>query len=860
MKLSFLLLLVLLALATTAADRPNIIFILVDDLGWADLGCYGSTFHETPHIDQLAGESMRFTDAYAANPVCSPTRASIMTGKYPSRIKMTNHSGIAGPRGPAYKLTAPQPIGSLPLSETTIAEALRDAGYQTAHVGKWHLQTHSQKDKKHFPEAHGFQVNVAGHNAGQPGSFFYPYKHPKHTWSNVPGLEPGKPGEYLTDRLTEEAIRFIDDTRQQPFFLNLWYYSVHTPIQAKADKIAKYRAKAAKLPPLAEEAIREHDSWHHARQDNPTYAAMVESLDENVGRLLTALRDRDLERRTIIMLMSDNGGLSTGTSKGAPTSCLPLRAGKGWVYEGGIRSPLLVKWPGTTTSGSTCEVPVISTDVYPTLLTMAGLPQRPKQHLDGVDLSPLLRRSQTTLNRDALYFHYPHYHHINSMGPSGAIRVGDHKLVERFETMTTELYNVRQDPGEQQDLSKTNPEVATRLRSMLHQWRAQSGADMPARNKGYGEQPSPMPTAAPQTPKIPSPDVANKPLDVHCRAVPGNQSDGVLLAQGGQVHGYAIYVQDTKACFSVRINQALTTITSASPAPNSAFNIRATLAADGAMSLHINDVSVASGSAGSLLTTQPGVQLSLGHDTRAPVGPYGLPFAYPGTLLSATVNGVSLTDEFYTPPEDLDGLKATGPADASLPNVLLIGDSISIAYTPDVTRLLAGTANVQRARGNCGDTKRGLAALGNWLGDTQWDVIHFNWGLHDLCYRHPDAKVYGNRDKINGTIAVPLPQYRQNLQALVEQLKKTGASLIWAATTVVPEGEAGRHPADAPRYNAAAAEVMAQHGIPINDLFAESATFPPKLFTKPGDVHFSKAGTARLATRVANAIKKELSP
>ncbi len=698
-----LLSLLLLALVTTAAERPNVVFILVDDLGWSDLGCYGSTFHETPYIDRLASEGVRFTDAYAANPVCSPTRASIMTGKYPSRIKLTNHSGIAGPGGPTYKLIAPQPIGSLPLDEVTIAEALRDAGYQTAHVGKWHLQAHSQKDKKHFPEAHGFQVNIAGHNAGQPGSFFYPYTHPKHTWSDVPGLEPGQDEEYLTDRLTDEAIRFIDDNREQPFFLNLWYYSVHTPIQAKPDKIAKYRAKAAKLPPLAEPGIPEHDSWHHARQDNPVYAAMLESLDENVGRLLTALQERGLDRRTIVMFMSDNGGLSTGTSKNAPTSCLPLRAGKGWVYEGGIRSPLLVKWPATTTPGATCEQPVISTDVYPTLLTMAGLPQRPTQHLDGIDLSPVLRSSQTTLNREAIYFHYPHYHHINSMGPSGAVRSGDYKLVERFETMTNELYNVRQDPGEQHDLSKTKPEVAARLRTLLHQWRAQSGAEMPTRNR------------------------------------------------------------DTEGA------------------------------------------------------------------------------------------------EFYTPKADLDALKASTPLKADLPNVLLIGDSISIAYTPEVTSLLEGTANVQRIRGNSGDTNRGRKALTTWLGDTKWDLIHFNWGLHDLCYRHPDAKVYGKRDKINGTISVPLPKYRRNLQTIVKQLKKTGATLVWASTTIVPEDEAGRHPQDAPRYNSVAAEVMAQHGIPSNDLFAESAAFPPELFSKPGDVHFSKAGSSRLAARVAAAIEKELA-
>jgi len=704
--------------ASSVEPQVNIIFFLIDDLGWADVGCNGSTFYETPNVDRLAGEGMRFTDAYAANPVCTPTRASIMTGKYPSRIMMTNFGGHRGPSAPKYKLLGPEATGSLPLAEVTIAEALHAAGYRTAHIGKWHLQSHSQKDKANFPQAQGFDVNIAGHNAGQPGSYFYPYKSERHAWSNVPDLEGGKEGEYLTDRLTDEAIAFIKDNKDGPFFLNMWYYTVHTPIMGRPDKVEKYRKKAAILGPSdTDEAIREYDSWHRTRQDNAAYAAMVESMDENVGRIMDALKANGLEQNTAIIFMSDNGGLSTGGGKGMPTSNLPLRAGKAWVYEGGIREPMIIKWPGVTKAGSVCSVPVVSTDFYPTMLEMAGLPLQPEQHVDGLSLKGLLKRKANGLDREAVYFHYPHYHHINSMGPSGAVRMGDYKLVERFENMQVELFNLRDDIGEQKDLSEAMPELTAKMTKMLHDWRKKSGARMPTLNPNY---------------------------------------------EG---------------------------------------------------------------------------------------------------------------DEFYTPEQDKKALKQHAASSAApsrgqrqpsasekpgLPNVLLIGDSISIGYTPAVTEALKGVANVQRAKGNCGDTNRGLASLKKWLGDTKWDVIHFNWGLHDLCHRHPDAKVYGSRDKVNGAIAVPLEQYEQNLELLVQQLKQTGATLIWASTTKVPEGEAGRKVGDDIRYNAVAEKIMKKHNIAINDLHALSVSFPPDLSTRAGDVHYTKAGSAKLADQVAERIRKQL--
>ncbi|WP_281614753.1 sulfatase [Flammeovirga sp. SubArs3] len=466
--------------------KPNIIFILVDDLGYKDLGCYGSTFYETPNLDQLAERSMMFTNAYAANPVCTPTRASIMTGKYPSRIQMTNHSGIDGPKGAAYKLVAPQPIGSLPTTELTLAESLKNEGYFTAHIGKWHLQSHNEKEKEHFPEAHGFDVNIAGHNGGQPGSYFFPYQHPQHKWSNVPGLEDGLPGEYLTDRLTDEAIKVIKEDRTQPFFLNLWYYTVHTPIEGKKEKEEKYRVKAK------EKGIQKHsdgekifNSYQRKQQNNPTYSAMVESMDENIGRLLKTLKEEGLAENTIIIFTSDNGGLSTSSSANAPTSNLPLKAGKGWVYEGGIREPLLIHWPKKIKEGKICEEPVISTDFYPTILDMIGSDQQIEQHLDGISLKPLLKNNKSKLDREAIYFHYPHYHHINSMGPAGAIRMGDYKLVERFEDMSYELFDLKNDIGETKNISKEHPELTAKMKQKLHEWREKTGAIMPTKNNNY---------------------------------------------------------------------------------------------------------------------------------------------------------------------------------------------------------------------------------------------------------------------------------------------------------------------------------------------------------------------------------------
>ncbi len=482
----------LLLLATTACSqaerKPNVVLFLIDDLGWADLGITGSEYYETPRIDQLAAEGAFFSHGYAANPVCSPTRASILTGQYPSRIHMTNHSGSEGPKGKGHKLTPPKVAGHIPLEQTTLAEALKAHGYQTAHIGKWHLTAHHYKGKDYFPEANGFDINIAGHRMGQPGDYYYPYKSEQHPSTNVPDMEDGNPGDYLTDALTDKAIDFVKNaSREQPFFLNFWYYTVHTPIIPDRSKLEKYEQKARELGYHKDKdpGRVEHQSLSRTRQDNARYATMVESMDVNIGRLLDTLKAEGLEEDTIVIFLSDNGGLSTGVGLGAPTSCDPLRAGKAWVYEGGIRSPIIVKYPKKVKPGIASEQPAVSTDLFPTILDLAGLPLLPDQHLDGVALTPILTGAEDKLDRKSIYIHYPHYHHINTQGPAGAIREGHWKLIEPYETGEIELYNVVADPGETDNLADKQPEMAKNMQARLHAWLEESGSRRAEPNADY---------------------------------------------------------------------------------------------------------------------------------------------------------------------------------------------------------------------------------------------------------------------------------------------------------------------------------------------------------------------------------------
>jgi len=510
---------VLASLLATSAEaefrRPNVVFFLVDDLGWRDLGCYGSSFYETPNIDRFAKQGVRFTQAYAACHVCSPTRASIMTGKYPARLQLTDW--LPGRREfPFQKLKNAKIHQHLPHGEVTIAEALKTHGYRTAHIGKWHLG-----EEPFGPRQQGFDIQVPLWNKGWPKAGY-------HAPFQLDGLEDVA-GDYLTDRLTDEAERFIEASKDRPFFLYLAHFAVHDPIHGRKDLVGKYQDKLDRHPPSRgpdfvlegnpdtvhplskkELTARLHDPvWSGFRvlpdrfvkikqnQDNVQFAAMVEAVDESLGRLLTKLKELDLEDNTIVILFSDNGGMSAGNfgnprrviapgrlDRAFSTSNLPLRGAKGWLYEGGIREPLIVKWPHEGQQGKVCDVPVISTDFFPTILEMVGLPPQPKQHADGVSIAELVKGAGT-LNRKALFWHFPHYSNHGMQSPGGAVRAGDYKLLEYFENNTVQLFNLKEDIGEQNDLAETKPAKVAELQTLLKAWRNEVHARMMLPNPHY---------------------------------------------------------------------------------------------------------------------------------------------------------------------------------------------------------------------------------------------------------------------------------------------------------------------------------------------------------------------------------------
>jgi len=470
MRRSLLPILVLLSLtacsSTERAERPNFLILLVDDLGWTDLGVFGSDLYQTPAIDQLAADGMRFTNAYAACTVCSPTRAAMMTGMYPARTHVTDW--IRGHVRPYAKLKVPDWTMKLEHKYTTIAEALKAAGYKTAHVGKWHLMPRGEPDEEDYrPTRHGFDINIGGNAWGAPGSFFDPYfRPPDH---GVDPLPPGgEKGDYLTDRLTDEALKILDQWETGPFFMYFAYYNVHLPLQAKEDDIARFQ-------PLVKPGMRHR---------NPTYAGKVASVDRSVGRVRAKLAELGLADNTVIIFTSDNGGLDR--RGGEPTENAPLRAGKGSAYEGGVRVPAIIYAPGVTPAGTVSEEPIITVDYYPTILALAGVEGDPKHNanVDGVNLLPVLKDPAATLGRHALYWHYPHYH-PGGATPYSAIRAGDYRLVEFFEDNHIELYNLKQDIGETKDLVKEMPDKARELTEELHAWRKSVGAQMPEPNPNY---------------------------------------------------------------------------------------------------------------------------------------------------------------------------------------------------------------------------------------------------------------------------------------------------------------------------------------------------------------------------------------
>lgn len=670
--LSIALCLTLLGCSDRQNQPLNFIIVLVDDLGWTDLSCQGSEYYETPNIDALAAGGVRFTDAYAACAVCSPTRAAVMTGRYPARTGVTDwirgrfqrpggQTPAANPSEyvgrPRHALLCPPNPFWLESEELTLAEILSENGYKTAHIGKWHLG-----DDAWYPEHQGFAENHGGCDYGQPPSYFDPYQNQRLP-QGIPSLPPRQEGEYLTDREADEAVSFITRNKNEAFFLYLAHYAVHTPIQGKAELVQQYEAKTK------------------TKQKNATYAAMLHSVDEALGRVRQALADNGVADRTVLIFTSDNGGLL------GPTDNAPLRSGKGFPYEGGIRVPLIVHWPGMVEPGGISDLPVTSVDYFPTILELAGVDLPRDRELDGVSLSEHLKSggSEKPARAD-LFWHFPHYR--GGVIPYSMVRSGNFKLIKRYEGPTYELYDLATDLGEEKDLS------------------------------------------------------ANMPLKVQ-------ELDRLLVT-------------------------------------------------------HLTSVGAK--------------------------------------------------------------LPVTNPAHATRKRVLILGDSISMGYTPRVQNQLADEAKVVRPTlpngnaENCAGTTKGIENIDRWLDldGGNWDLIHFNFGLHDLKRVNPENGSNSN-DSTDPYQADP-EEYERQLREIVGKLKASGAELVFATTTPVPEGEMRpfRAMQDPEIYNAVAQRVMTEEEIPVNDLYSFSL---PRIaeIQQAANVHFTRDGSRALGDQVVASIRQALA-
>lgn len=444
------------------AAPPHVLLIVTDDQGWMDLHCQGNERLNTPQIDALARQGVRFTNAYAASPVCSPTRGALITGLAPARLHITQH----GQDGPAFwppdrPLQPPAAEHVLPLETVTMAERLQKSGYATGFFGKWHLsgdpdgKNPSTSGPNFWPEHQGFGVNIGGCGFGGPPTYFDPYR--------IPSIKPRKKGEYLTDRLADEAIEFMQAKHTQPMFVCLWTYNPHYPFEAPEDLVANYRGKEG--PGLK----------------NATYGAQIEAIDRAVGKVLDELDRLKIADNTLVIFTSDNGGWEGATDN------RPLRSGKGDLYEGGLRVPLVIRWPGMVAAekpvapGSVNHTPVISMDLAATILDAANVKLNLGEKLDGKSLRPLLQNQM--LNRDELFFHYPHYAWHKSNRPGGAVRAGQYKLIRRYDDDSLELFDLSTDLGEQRNLAAAKPEIVAKLKERLGQWLKDAGAQMPSTRK-----------------------------------------------------------------------------------------------------------------------------------------------------------------------------------------------------------------------------------------------------------------------------------------------------------------------------------------------------------------------------------------
>ncbi len=492
MRLAILLLALALPISALADRPPNVVFIIADDDGWADLSVNNpETFYDTPNLQALADSGVNFTNAYAACPVCSPTRSSVLTGQYPARTRNTDYFGA--PNEYLDKLPAkdaepdmekisrfknravwPAPyLGKLAADHTTLAEALKAKGYATFFAGKWHLGPEGS-----WPTDHGFDINKGGNKGGGPyggKKYFSPYGNPT--------LEDGPDGEHLPDRLASETVKFITDNKDKPFLAYLSFYSVHTPLMGRKDLVEKYEKRKAALS-IDKETIFGYDHPRKVRevQEHAVYAAMVDAMDQAVGKVMAGLKDLGLEENTIVIFTSDNGGLST--SEGWATSNIPLRGGKGWLYEGGIREPLIVRWPGKTQAGTSSKTPVTSTDYFPTILELCGLPDLPDQHKDGVSFTSSFVGGTSSHSRKPLFWHYPHWGNQGGI-PGSAVRSGDWKYIEYYWGKEPELFNLADDLAEKNNLAKTNPEKLAELKTILDDYRKDTDALAPTLNPNY---------------------------------------------------------------------------------------------------------------------------------------------------------------------------------------------------------------------------------------------------------------------------------------------------------------------------------------------------------------------------------------
>ncbi len=477
------------SLSAQTANKPtNVVVIFADDLGWADLSCYGSTFYETPNLDKLAAQGIRFTNNYASCPVCSPTRASMMTGKYPVKTGVTDwiKGRQADNNARQYeKLLARSTGYQLELHEKTIAELALQKGYKTFFAGKWHLG----EEEKYWPGAQGFQINKGGWSKGSPtgkindstGGYFTPYQNPM--------LPDGPKGEYITDRLADECLQFIDKNNTRPFLLMYSLYAVHNPLQAPAALIKKYEEKKKRLALTDESRFKKDENWmrfengwkRRVVQDNAVYAAMIENMDMNIGRIMEKLKQLGLDENTLVIFTSDNGGLST--AEGSPTVNGPYRAGKGWLYEGGVRVPLIMRWPGKMPAGQVSAVPTITNDFYPTIAAAIQAEKEIPKAVDGTSVLKLLANPGTAANR-SLYWHYPHYSNQGGK-PGSSVLQGNYKLILNYEDNSAELYNLSTDKGEQHDLSAAEPAMAAKLKQQLQSWLQKVKATYPVTNPKY---------------------------------------------------------------------------------------------------------------------------------------------------------------------------------------------------------------------------------------------------------------------------------------------------------------------------------------------------------------------------------------